>query len=103
QDPDPAEFYGEGSVDDDLALAGAALFQATGEPAFRDEALAHARRMKKVTEDLYWGDVGTIALMETGLTYPPGSPERAEMAEKLRTTVAGIAASDQKATGPGAP
>src|SRR5262249_18270385 len=101
QSPDPPGFYPESSVDDDLALGAAVLSQATGEASFRDDALSHARRLKK-TGELYWGDVTNLALMETALVYPEGSSERAEIAAKLHGGVQDVASTDQKPTGPGA-
>jgi len=103
QSPDPPNFYGEDSVRDDLALGAAALARATGESGFRDEALGFARAMDAWPgSTLYWGGMEGLALLETGLAFPAGSPERAEMADKLTALAAPILASITTPRGPGA-
>jgi hypothetical protein len=102
QSPDPPDFYRERSVDDDLALGAAELARVTGEAAYKADALAHARRLTNPSGYIYWGDLGTIALLETGLAYPEASVERREMAGKLAAAVEKIASSAEKPAGPAA-
>jgi endoglucanase len=102
QNPDPAQFYRESTVDDDLALGAAVLAEVTGETSFRADALARARQLTKVSGSIYWGDLGTLALLETGLAFPEGSAERSEMAGKLLAAVKDIAATNKNPKGPGA-
>src|SRR5262249_44289290 len=103
QEPDPRDFYGERSVKDDLALGAAVLARATGEADYRDEALALARSLDtRPGTPLSWGSVDALALVETAELFAAGSPERAELAQRLARLAAPIAATDAHARGPGA-
>src|SRR5207245_5473092 len=80
QSPDPTEFYGESSWQDDMALGAAVLAQVTGDAAFRADALMYARTLTTGPgSPIYWGGFDALALLETGLAFPDGSPERSEM------------------------
>jgi hypothetical protein len=103
QNPDPPNFYHEGSVGDDLALGAAALARATGEAAYRDQALSLARALDSdAGSPLYWGGVEGLALLETAELFPDASPERAALAAQLAALAAPIAATATAARGPGA-
>jgi hypothetical protein len=103
QQPQPADFYFERSVEDDLALGAIELFRATGEAHFRDEALAHARALEaRPGTPLSWGNVEALALAETALAFPDGSPERIELTRRLVRMAAPIAATFAHARGPAA-
>jgi endoglucanase len=104
QSPDPADFYEEDSVDDDLSLGAAVLAQVTGDAKYAGDALAHARALGPVPskgEPLYWGDVRALAYLETALAEPKGSPERTEMSAALAALAAPILVESASATGPG--
>jgi len=103
QSPDPTDFYGEGSVTDDLALGAAVLARVTGEAAYRADALTYAQGLDPDPgSPIYWGGVDALALIETALAFADGSPERAAMATKLAALAAPIEASDGAPRGPGA-
>jgi hypothetical protein len=102
QNPVPHDFYYEDSFTDDLALGAAALARATGEAAYRDEALAYARGLEvSPGASLFWGGVESLALLETGLAFPAGSAERAEVLARLLELAAPIEASASTPRGPG--
>ena len=93
QRSDPPDFYPERSVDDDVALGAAILAQATNEAAYRDAAIARARALPVsdgAPRALSWGDVRSLALLETALAFPPESRERADMAKRLASLAAPI-------------
>jgi endoglucanase len=104
QEPDPPDFYAEDTVEDDLALGAALLAQATGERAFAEEALAHARKIEvpDAASPLDWSDVSSLAFLETALAEAEGSQARAEMSGALGRLAAPIAASAREPRGPGA-
>jgi hypothetical protein len=103
QNPDPIDFYQEDSDDDDLALGAAALYQATGEDSFKQDALAAARRLAGDPGTfVYWGGVDALALLETARLFADGSPERTELAKKLEALAAPIRATRDTPSGPGA-
>jgi hypothetical protein len=103
QDPVPHDFYSEDSFEDDLALGAATLARVTGDDVYRAEALTHARALAIAPgSSLFWGGVESLALLETGLAFAPGSPERAEMLAKLVALAAPIEASAATPRGPGA-
>jgi endoglucanase len=102
QAPDPSDFYPEKSVHDDLAFGAAVLAEVTGESNYKSEALNHVRTIRQ-SAHLIWQDVSALALLETALLYPPGSPERAEVARQLNQSVKDIATSFRKPFGAAAP
>ena len=99
QQPSPADFYFERSVDDDLALGAAELFKATGETQFREQAIAYAQKLEaRPGTPLSWGSVDALALAETAQL----APDHPELAHKLFRMAAPIAATDAHARGPAA-
>jgi endoglucanase len=102
QSPDPASFYQEDTVDDDLAFGAAILAQVTGTSSYASDAFMRAQSLEGPptgVEPLYWGDVTSLAFLETGLAFPAGSAERTEMAQALATLAAPVLATP---SGPGA-
>lgn len=99
QPTDPSRYYNERTVDDDMAFGAAALARATGDSAFRDDAVRYARRLSSTVDDVNWREVGPIAIAEVGRSFPPGAPERVEMADKLVAIVARIALTSRQPSG----
>jgi hypothetical protein len=105
QSSDPPDFYQEDSVEDDLSLAAATLAQATGAATYLSDALTHARAIgapSSPQDPLFWGDLSSLAYLETALAEPQGSAERQEMATDLAALAAPIVSNDATPAGPGA-
>jgi endoglucanase len=103
QNPDPPDFYRERSGEDDLVLGAAALARATGETTYANDALVFGERLAPIPgTGIGWDSVDALALLEAGRTFREGSPEREEMAEKLRALAAPIAATAKVPVGPAA-
>jgi hypothetical protein len=102
QEPDPADFYPEDSVDDDVALGAALLYDATGDEEYRQMAIARARVLAPNPGDpLYWGGVDALALRETARACLRDSPEQKELLDALGQLAKPIAATVSTPVGPG--
>ncbi len=106
QSSDPPDFYTEDTVDDDLSLAAAVLAQITGDATYASDALMHAQALEgsppTTAQPLYWGDLTSLAFLETGFAFAAGSAERTEMAQDLTALAAPVLASGSQPQGPGA-
>jgi hypothetical protein len=104
QETTPASIYPEDSALDDLAFGAAVLARATGDAAFRDDALARARVLALAPtgggpRPLYWGDVSALALLETARAFPAGL-ERTEMGRALGALASPFLATSHDAAAP---
>jgi hypothetical protein len=105
QASDPSDFYDDGTVDDDLALAAALLAQSTSDKSYLADALTHARAIGPAPSSvapLHWGDTSALAYLETALAEPAGSAERSEMAGALAALASRVVATATGTSAPGA-
>ena len=93
QPSNPPEFYREQSFEDDLALAAVALFRATGEATFLQEARAFARAAGGAAA-LSWSDSHALAHYEIARVDPSYVPEARRHLETSLEAARGYAAAD---------
>jgi endoglucanase len=93
QPSNPPEFYQERSVDDNLALAAAALFRATGETAYLQEARERARAAGG-GRALSWSDAHALAHYEIARADPAYVAEAKRHLEATLDAANGFAAAD---------
>lgn len=93
QPSNPAEFYNERSFEDNLALAAAALFRATGEATYLQEARGFARAAGDAGA-LSWSDSHALAHYEIARVDPSYVPEARRHLEAGLDAARGHAAAD---------
>jgi hypothetical protein len=93
QPSNPAEFYNERSFEDNLALAAAALFRATGDAVYLQEARAFARAAGDAGA-LSWSDSHALAHYEIARVDPSYVPEARRHLETSLEAARGYAAAD---------
>jgi hypothetical protein len=93
QPSNPPEFYHERSFEDDLALAAVALFRATGEAAYLQEALAFAKAAGGAAA-LSWSDSHALAHYEIARVDPSYVPEARRLLETSLEAARSYAAAD---------
>jgi hypothetical protein len=93
QPSNPAEFYNERSFADDLALAATALFRATGEPVYLQEARESARAAGDAAA-LSWSDSHALAHYELARVDPSYVPEARRHLETALDAARGFASGD---------
>lgn len=93
QPSNPPEFYGERSFEDNLALAAAALFRATGEASYLQEARAFAKAAGGAGA-LSWSDSHALAHYEIARIDPSYVPEARRHLETSLEAARGHAAAD---------
>jgi hypothetical protein len=93
QPSNPPEFYGERSFEDNMALAAAALFRATGEAAYLQEARAFAKTAGSAGA-LSWSDSHALAHYEIARVDRSYVPEARRQLETSLEAARGYAAAD---------
>ena len=93
QPSNPPEFYQERSFEDNLALAAVALFRATGEAAYLQEARAFAKAAGGAAA-LSWSDSHALAHYEISRVDPSYVPEARRLLEASLEAARGYAAAD---------
>jgi endoglucanase len=93
QPSNPPEFYGERSFEDDMALAAAALFRATGEAAYLKEARGFAKAAGGARA-LSWSDSHALAHYEIARVDPSYVGEARRHLETSLEAARGFAAGD---------
>jgi endoglucanase len=102
QNPDPPDFYGEKSADDDLVLGAAALARATGEAGYARDAFTFAQQLSpRAGTPIGWESVDALALLEAARIFAAGSVERSLLSRRLEALAAPIAATANAPIGPG--
>jgi hypothetical protein len=104
QNPDPADFYDETSLHDDLGFGAAELALATGDPQYQMDAITEGRIVDTSptpAKPLYWGDTRMFTLLETARAATDPAV-KLEMGQNLTSVAIPMLGSATNPTGPAA-